>query len=253
MGILKRLIEMFDPYREEYRISREGKILSVERNARTGERVATYNGIVYSRIPKENVLTGSYWDLFLPLGFVDERERILMIGLGGGTVAYQMESVLKGRVELEIVESDRDMLAIARKLYPEMRSRVTIEDGARFVGKTRGRYDAIILDAYTNLDIPKGFLSDGFCRGAFDAMKDNGIMCVNYAHRLTREDEMVDYARRLSRLFKVYLMEVGGMSNNTILLCSKSLSKAEIVDRLAGRMKGYDGLLSKYREMKPCE
>lgn len=251
MDWLRRIIEALTPYRDEYSITRESSRISVVSNPRSGDRALLYNGYTYSRLRKDSVFTGSYWDLFLPLGCVSEAPRMLMIGLGGGTVAYQVESLFP-RATLESVEIDRDMVDVARRFYPGMKSKVFIADGFDFVRSKRGSYDAILLDAYKDIDIPGKFLSNGFVEDAFAALKPVGAMAINYAQTQLRAEQLRLYAKKLSRLFNVYSIPVGGFSDNTMLVCGKGLAKGEIVRSAQRRMpksREAEAVLRSYRRM----
>lgn len=252
MDWLKRFIETLSPQKEEYSVRNSDRSISLVRNTASGELAVMYNGIVYSRLRKGSVFTGSYWDFLLPVGCIRRSPRVLMIGLGGGTVAYQMERLFGRRVRLDVVELDRDMVRVAKRFYPGMRARIIVGDGSAFVKGAQGRYDAIILDAYANLDIPQEFLTEEFCAAAARALKRDGVLAINYAQPLMKAGQMGGYTERLARLFRVYLVWVGGLSNNAILLCSKSLGKREMLKAINERMpkgKEAQAVLDGYKRM----
>ncbi len=249
-GLMRRLAGYLSSYSEDYSVVSDKRRITLVRNKGNGEIAVLYNGFTYSRLPERGLFTRSYWDYFLPFGAMSESPRLLMIGLGGGTVARQMEGTF-GNASMDIVEIDRDMADIARRLYPSMRSNVIIGDGLRFVKTVRGSYDAIILDAYSDLDIPRAFMADEFIGDAYNALKERGILGINYAQSSLKKEELHDFSERLGRLFGVYRMRVGFMSDNTILLCGKRMARDEIVAlaRAMPKASGSKHILDGYRGM----
>lgn len=249
-GLIRRLADYLSPYSEDCVASSDSRRITLVRNKGSGETAVLYNGFTYSRLPERGLFTRSYWDYLLPLGGISASPRLLMIGLGGGTIARQVESVFPG-ASMDIVEIDREMVGVARRLYPGMRSNVIVGDGLEFVKGARGAYDAVILDAYSDLDIPKAFTSEEFIGDAYRALKGRGVLGINYAQTSLRRSELHGYSGRLSVLFDVYHVRAGFMSDNTILVCGKGMSRDGIV-ALAGsipKARASRHILEGYRNM----
>jgi spermidine synthase len=80
-----------------------------------------------------------------------EARRVLMIGLGGGTVAKQLTR-LYPEVEIDVVEVDPLVGKVAERFFDVRtgpRLRVYIADGRTFVKRSSERWDLIIIDAAT--------------------------------------------------------------------------------------------------------
>lgn len=231
--LIRKLADYLSPYSEDYAVSSAGARITLVRNKGSGERAVLYNGFTYSRLPEKTLFTRSYWDYFLPFGNISGNARLLMIGLGGGTIAYQMERLFPN-ADMDIVEIDADMANVARKFYPKMRSNVIIDDGVKFVRSVQNAYDGIILDAYSDLDIPRQFVSDQFIGDAFNALNDTGVLGINYAQTSLRAEQLRDYSERLGRLFSVYHVRMRLMSDNTVLLCGKGMAKEKLVNLAKG-------------------
>jgi spermidine synthase len=189
--------------------------------------------VVYSRISSDSLYTHEYWDFFIPLPYAFENPRILMIGLGGGTIAKQLTSFLGTRLSLDVVESDERMVRISKKFIGEGSGfRIVKGDGADYVSKREQNYDAIILDAYSEGLIPGKFLEMGFIRDAFLALGNDGILAVNCTSMMDGTESLDDYSERLSSLFTVYKLDTSGYSLNSVLICSKSLDKKGLLGRI---------------------
>jgi spermidine synthase len=80
---------------------------------------------------------------------------VLMIGCGGGTLATMLD---RDGIAVTIVDIDPRSFELARH-YFHLPDAVTchVADGAEFLRRTRGRYEAIVLDAYNGGDFPDVF------------------------------------------------------------------------------------------------
>jgi len=201
-------------------------------------KVLKYNGITYSLSDSNSIYTHMYWDFFIPLPLLFEKPRILLIGLGGGTIAYQL-ATLYGNITLEISEINKVMVEKAREFTGIDVSRFTLylEDGAEVVKRKKDAYEIIILDAYINDRIPKQFLQEDFISNAYAALSDKGILAINYANKLSLFFEYIEYKQRLRKYFGVYILKKGIGSNNSILLASKVLTGAEIFAIIKSKMQ----------------
>jgi SAM-dependent methyltransferase len=80
---------------------------------------------------------------------------VLMIGCGGGTLATMLD---RDGINVTVVDIDARSIELAKR-YFNLPDTVTthVADGAEFLRRTRGRYDAIVLDAYNGGDFPDVF------------------------------------------------------------------------------------------------
>lgn len=103
--------------------------------------------------------------------------KVLMIGCGGGTLATMLS---RRGVAVSLVDIDPLSFEIARRYF---HMPVTVKchalDGVRFLRGRAGRYDAIILDAFTNHAIPPQFLKAGFFRLVKSRLRRGGLFLVN--------------------------------------------------------------------------
>src|SRR5271157_3496842 len=76
------------------------------------KRLLNLNGAVFSKISKKSVYTGGFWDYFIPLAFAFDRPRVLVLGLGGGTMPYQIGTLTKGKASIDSVEISRKMAGL---------------------------------------------------------------------------------------------------------------------------------------------
>ncbi|MGC8710695.1 MAG: spermidine synthase [Candidatus Micrarchaeia archaeon] len=203
------------------------------------KQVVKYNNITYSMLDDNSIYTHMYWDFFLPLPLIFDNPRMLLIGLGGGTIPYQMKTVFDGKISIDIVEVNKKMIDIASEFLKLDMSQfsIYIEDGAEFVMRKKNSYDIIILDAYINDRIPKQFLEENFIANSYLALADRGILAINYAYRFSLFFEYHMYKKRLSKYFNIYALDKEMKSSNSILLCAKGLTKVGIKSAISSKMQ----------------
>lgn len=212
-----------------------------------------YDDVVYSRIMDDSIYTKEYWDFLLPPAFFKERPNMLMIGLGGGTIPYQLYKLMGNNFSLDVVENNEAMIRLfGRFAGPEVKINLIKGDGAEYVKRCRDKYDVIILDAYKGGSVPDVFLTHEFTENANNCLKERGILGINFISSMTGTDIFRSYLAGLKDRFDVYRIETLPYSINYVLLCLKSLGKAEIIDGIKKNMpitqeNAY--ILEGYREM----
>jgi 2-polyprenyl-3-methyl-5-hydroxy-6-metoxy-1,4-benzoquinol methylase len=99
---------------------------------------------------------------------------VLMIGCGGGTLATMLHRVGARATVLDI---DPASFEIARN-YFHMPAEIEchVAEGAAFLRRTRRRFDAIVLDAFADGEIPAQFLTPAFFALAKRKMRPRGAL-----------------------------------------------------------------------------
>ncbi|MEM3860247.1 MAG: hypothetical protein QW478_12750 [Candidatus Micrarchaeaceae archaeon] len=220
------------------------------------ERIFKFNGLTYSKISKNSIFTHQYWDYFLPAAYVFQNPRILLIGLGAGTIPYALQSLLGNGANITAVESSEKTIEIAKRFVSEKRlPNIVLADGADYIKHSAiSGLDIIMLDAYINYEIPKQFISSGFVQDAYSALYSKGLLLVNFAVGFMGTLAYAKYVALLKSAFNVYRISTAITESNVIILCSKSLDKSEINARIASRMPANNDmlhLLSNYQNMVP--
>lgn len=120
--------------------------------------------------------------MHLPVVFRPDAQRVLMIGLGGGTVPTRYHQDYR-QMEIEVVELDPAVIDVARQYFnvpADARLRLVPQDGRLFV--TRGgprRYDIILLDAYLIDTIPFHLATREFFAAARARLAPGGVLGSN--------------------------------------------------------------------------
>ena len=219
------------------------------------ELVLKFNGITYSKLNKGSVFTHQYWDYFLPLAYIFENPRVMIIGFGGGTIAYQLESLLGEKISITAFEPNSKMIEASRHFLPkETKARIIREDAYTYISKLGpGSFDLIFLDAYQGSTIPPQFLSDAFATKAKRILSEEGILAINYAPSFMGWLTYMSYVTMLKQHFLVYRIATAITEGNIIILASKVLDNSKIawlVNKNMPKNEDTEELIRHYSEMK---
>ena len=136
---------------------------------------------------------GYYYDyLALPLSWPGpERRRVLVLGLGAGTVFRVLEG-LAGEAELPAVELvgvelDPEVIALGRAWFdlgPDLPERRVVRGDARVVARALGtqaaRFDLVVLDCYANQsEIPAHLATLDFFEELRELLAPEGCLALN--------------------------------------------------------------------------
>jgi spermidine synthase len=127
-------------------------------------------------------------------------ERILIIGLGGGTLPNALRDILPSAV-IDTVEIDEAVVRVAKQFFgfvEDEQNRVYVQD-ARVFGKRaalRGeQYDLIILDAFDGEYIPEHLMTVEFLSEMRGLLSDDGVLVANtFASSKLYDYESATYA-----------------------------------------------------------
>jgi spermidine synthase len=201
------------------------------------EKRMKYGNITYSKLRNGTIYTHDYWDYFLPVAHLFEFPRVLMIGLGGGTVALQLRALLREKLDIEAVEISKRAVELSKEFVNDPELKITVGDGAEYVRRPGRKFNVIMLDAYVYTEIPKQFLNMQFIDDAYNALDGDGILAINYAVGMMGALRMNRYVSRLKARFRVFRVGTALFEGNLILVCSKKMGRDEMLSKLDMNMK----------------
>jgi spermidine synthase len=118
----------------------------------------------------------------LGLALVPRDARILFVGLGGGAMPMYVRQVLP-EARIDVVEIDPVIVQVARTHFgfePDSNMVVHTGDGRRFIEKAPpGRYDLIVLDAFSDDEVPYALTTRTFLEAVHDALDPDGVVVSN--------------------------------------------------------------------------
>ncbi|MCL5433643.1 MAG: methyltransferase domain-containing protein [Candidatus Marsarchaeota archaeon] len=204
------------------------------------EKVITFNNIVYSKLKKGSILVDGYWDYFLPLPNYFNKINInniknknvvnvLVIGLGAGTIPYQMLQTYNN-VKITALETSAAMIQITKELLQKedlKKLKIIYHDGYDYINKNvahlRNLYDLIILDAYIDDKIPDVFFEKQFIDNINFILNNEGIFAINFIQNTKNDLRLL--IKNLKDYYKIYYLNTGLFSGNLIILNMKNKNR----------------------------
>jgi spermidine synthase len=159
------------------------------------------------------------------LAFAPRRRSALVVGLGGGTYPMLLRRACPD-MTIDVVELDRLVRRVARDYFgfvEDGKLRVHIADGARFVRRTRQRWDLIFLDAYGAGGIPEPLATDAFFARVARRLADKGLIVANITDTDSGRERAV--IARLAKAFPACVLQHTPKSDNIIVVAGASLPK----------------------------
>jgi spermidine synthase/MFS family permease len=119
--------------------------------------------------------------LQLALAYHPEARNVLFIGLGGGSAQKRVWRDFPA-LSVQVVELDPVVVDVAYRYFRLPRSprlRVTVEDGRRFLARTKKRWDAIVIDAYFSDALPFHLTTVEFLDLVRSRLAPGGVVASN--------------------------------------------------------------------------
>jgi spermidine synthase len=130
---------------------------------------------------KTGLLTGGYYDTFLIGPYFNGGNKVLFLGVAGGTSLKQLVTVYP-KLTVTGVDLDPAVLKVAREYFGlkgEKRINLIAEDARWFVSNTTETYDVIAIDLYVTGHIPFFTTTKEFFTLVHDRLSENGIVIMN--------------------------------------------------------------------------
>lgn len=174
--------------------------------------------------------------MLVGLALSEEPRRVLVVGLGGGTLPMFLRKHYPDAV-IDAVDIDPDVMDVAKRFFGFREDRLMnahVSDGRRFVEQTRQPYDVIFLDAFGANNIPPHLTTQEFLEEVRRAVTPGGTVIGNLWGRSANPlyDSMV---RTYQEVFDTLLIvDVRGANNMIVLALPRrqSLGRDELT-RLA--------------------
>ena len=162
---------------------------------------------------------------FVGLALSEEPRRMLVVGLGGGTLPMFLRKYYP-QATIDAVDIDPDVVDVAKKFFgfredPGMRAHV--QDGRRFIEKTSDPYDVIFLDAFGLNSVPAQLTTQEFLQAVRRAVKPGGVVVGNVWGPASNSlyDSMV---RTYQTVFdELFILDVRGADNKILLALPRTL------------------------------
>ncbi|HWP58264.1 MAG TPA: fused MFS/spermidine synthase [Candidatus Acidoferrales bacterium] len=174
------------------------------------------------------------------LAFVPEVRRLLIIGLGGGSLPKKYAKEFP-QMEIDVAEIDPEVVQVARKFFHVRESknlRIHTQDGRLFLNRTAQTYDLIMLDAYYTDAIPFHLTTREFFQAAERKLDRDGVLVANVIGAVTGSHSKItrSMVKTLKEIFpQVYVFPTAGgvrlnldAIQNVILIATKNPQRIDI-------------------------
>nr|MBO2487544.1 transferase [Gammaproteobacteria bacterium] len=176
--------------------------------------------------------------------FVPEPREIVMIGLGGGSLAKFCYRHLPD-ARFIAVEIDADVIALRDEFhipFDDERFRVVHGDGARYLAQRSEPIDVLLVDAFDAEGIAPSLASGGFYRHAAAKLSADGIFVMNFSGEPSRYDA---HLKLIHDAFGIGTVMASVMSGqNDILFAFKTPPRVQrsVLDQRAVALGAQHGL-----------
>ena len=164
------------------------------------------------------------------LAFVEKPQRVLIVGLGGGTIPSFLHKHYP-ETTIDCVDIDPAVVDVAKRFFGFREDRTMhayVNDGRRFIEECQEPYDVIFLDAFGSENIPYDLATQEFLQAVRRALTPEGIVVGNVWSRYSNPlyDSMV---RTYQDVFdELYILDVQGAGNKILI----ALPRRERIRRL---------------------
>lgn len=223
-------------------IDRYGSMVCLQFSVRRDQR---NQSCVNQRKPREMVF--AYARMMLASLLLDPTpQRILVLGLGGGTLPQALDEILPG-AHIDVVELDPAVVRVAREFFgfaPSERVRIITQDGRVFVKRAAHdgeHYDLVMLDAFNGEYIPEHLMTREFLEEVRSILGPDAVLAANtFSISSLYDHESATYAAVYGRFYNMRSDDTG---NRVVLTRNGPLPEpAQLTERaaaLADRLAPY--------------
>ena len=167
--------------------------------------------------------------------FLPEPRHVLMIGLGGGSLAKFCHRHLP-RTRISVVEISADVISLRKHFSippDDERFEIIHDDGAAYLARMPLELDGILIDAFDELGVAPSLASPDFYRRASQSLTPDGVLVLNLSGQKSR------YPLHIQSLHEAFdgavvLVPVQA-DDNVLLFAFKRRSLAEVPQMLHER------------------
>jgi len=192
--------------------------------------------------PSDN-LTHGYWDyLLLADAFrpaqdsAPDPRSVAILGLAAGTTARQYRIAYGSQVDITGVEIDPEILAVGDRYFHlgDAGAHEVLADARYWLATKSGKYDVIVLDAYSQPYIPFHLTTKEFFQQVRDHLNPDGVAAVNVGRTAT-DYRLVDaIASTMAAVYpNVYLIDDPNFTNTLVFGTMEPVTLADIQHNLS--------------------
>ena len=133
--------------------------------------------------------------------FCPEPRELLMVGLGGGSMARFVHERMPG-ARVTVVEINPGVVTVARKYFQlpdeDERLQIVIGEGGAAVAERPASCDILVVDGFVNGKVASSLCTPAFYRAAFAALRPQGVMVANF---MADDGKLERHCARIEKAF----------------------------------------------------
>jgi spermidine synthase len=136
------------------------------------------------RLDEPDALVAAYTRKMMAfLLFAPNPKKIVMVGLGGGSLAkFCYRNLPKTRIS--VVEIDDRVIALREEFHipsDDERFRIVCDDGARYISHSSQPIDIVVVDAFDPVGLAPTLAATDFYQHAARRLSSNGLLVMNFS------------------------------------------------------------------------
>ncbi|WP_226911415.1 spermidine synthase [Gallaecimonas mangrovi] len=166
-------------------------------------------------------------------------QRILMVGLGGGSVPTVLHELYPDS-QIDVVEIDPAVEKVAKAYFgfkESAKMQVTISDARVFIKRaalSHQQYDLVILDAFNGDYIPEHLMTEEFLEESKGLLSDQGVLVANtFSTSKLYDHESTTYRKVFGPFFN---FKMKGTLNRVIIAAKAPLPSAQTLNENAASL-----------------
>ncbi len=195
-------------------------------------------------------------------------KRILIIGGGDGGILKEVtkykdvESIYLVEIDKRVIEiSQKYLKAICQNSFEDKRVNIIIEDGAKFVKKTKEKFDIVIVDSPDPIGVAKVLFSTKFYKDIFNCLGKDGLIIRHTGSTILQESVLEGNWKILNKIFPyvwIHLIAtptyIGGFFSLTVASKKIDLFKIDIdkLEKKFNRLKIKTKYYNPYLHIASC-
>lgn len=196
---MKKLLSYFWPFTKKYHSDING---TLEVNYINGRKVLDSKNANYSFGELQKRLERGL--LKIDLQRID---KILILGMGGGSVIASLKNKFKFAGEITAVEIDPVVIKIAKEEFdikPTHILRIVEANAFEFVQRNQQKYQLIIIDIFIDTKVPPELLEKQFWKNISKSMDKEGLFIMNMGVNATAATGVSERLKKVTDDFEFH-------------------------------------------------
>jgi spermidine synthase len=149
---------------------------------------------------------------------------VLLLGLGGGSVISILKKELNLDVRVVAVEHDPVVLELGREYFAVDKyddTEIIIRDAYEYVMETASTFDMIIVDAFTDFEVPQKLTEHSFLNKVEEILNSRGVLIFNFIIKTQEQREIQRKTLWFVNRQYSFTRDLSFFTSNRILICRK--------------------------------